>query len=176
MTYEPSPEDEAKLQAAQEFIEQENYAAAKAILNTMPNNPQAQTTIAQLLSEGEKPKRDDGDPYGQDEFYEGEPSKVKRVPEPEDFEDYTSTTFLLIAYMAAFVLILSNHMGTGIVVGLAGLALNIAYRSKARNAQQRGDEVHDAGHFSLLFLMWGLFFGAIVVFLKLIVLNLFVSS
>jgi len=167
--------DEAKLQAARELMSRHNYAAAKAILDTMPDNPQAQywlETIAQLAPEGEKPKRGNADPYGQDEFFGDEPRKAKRAPEPEYYgspvyEDYTAKAgIILIVYSACIVLSLSlaDCLSTAVVIGLVGLGMNIAYLSQARSAQRRGVEVKGIGWLWFLLVALGLLLCAAVLF------------
>ena len=168
MTYEPSPQDEAKLQAAQKLIEQENYVAAKAILDTMPNNPQAQNwldTIAQLMPEGEKPKRGDADPYGQDEFYEGEPRKRKRASKSAHYEDSVAKAGIVL-----IVCLLIMGLGSGIfpiaciASWIVGSALTIAFLIRAWNAERHGREVKGVGCLWSMFIVEGLILCAAALF------------
>jgi len=150
MSDEMSSQDEAKLQAARELMAQHNYAAAKAILETMPGNPQAQNwleTIAQIMPEYGKPKRDDI--YGQDEYYGGEPGKIKLAPKPQYYgppmyEDFTSkAVWTLIAFLG--IGFLGRAVGIPFFGWIVALVMNIVYLNQARNTRNTGGEAKGIG-------------------------------
>ena len=96
-----SPEG-SRLEAARELMGQKKYDAARKILRTIPDNPQAQSwliTLDQLSPPGGKKKRDndplllDSDPYGQDEFLTVD--RENDYPEKAKRELYPARTFRL---------------------------------------------------------------------------------
>lgn len=165
--------EEARLEAAREFMGQKKYDAARTILKTMPNNPQAQSwliTLDQLAPSGstpplyEDPLPLEADPYGQEEFLRGEvaddyPEKMKRaprvlIPPTTGDKNYSATAVVtLILYIAFWPV---------------GLVANIVYLKEARQLRAQGSQVEGEGCLVALLVVHVILPCALVLFLILV--------
>ena len=165
--------DEAKLAYARDLMGQKRYDEAREILETIPDNPQAQSwlmTIDQLapkqrtwakkkdagpvpewMAEPEQVTVED-DPYGQAEFLDGSDAPVGKRKRGTDFfpggipvKDFTVTAVvLLMLYWAIWPV---------------GFAANLFYLREARRLNAEGAPVKGAG------CLWALIFANVLPFL-----------
>lgn len=135
---------ESKLETARQLIVEKQYAAARAVLETIPDHPKAREWLAKLdeIAPKDKRKLDDlvdaeDDPFYYDDSFGASESPRIQVTRPQ--RDYTSTAILvLILYW---------------VMWLPGLIVNIITLNEA-NQVERETGRRPEGKGCLVALLW----------------------